>query len=187
MPSTSVLTLEFELQLDEWKASYPLRQRTHPSSPRFLRQLRYIGYGSVALGVLLLATQDDHGGWIAPIALMAVGLFIPIRLTLAAFSDLSSQWRAAEHLLQPTRWEFSDHEIRVTSQLYTVTYRWEVFKSWTEGPTMFLIHQTQHAYEIMPKRAFASKDAVARFREILSEKIQKPLKAFPVTSSAAPP
>ena len=176
----NVITCEFQLEAEDVKAGMKLHGRRKLSEPDPYRQFMIVGYASVAAGVVLLATQAQRGGWMAPLALIGVGLFIPIRLTLAAFEQQSAQWDASLHLLQLTRWEFSATEVRISSPLFNGTYQWGVFNARAEASTVFLLYQTPEKYHVIPKRAFADKQELLAFRQLLEEKFQRPVNGFPV-------
>jgi hypothetical protein len=172
--------IEFETTRDEVKEAAWVHWRRNPDSEKDRFQLLNLaGFGATALGLLLLTVRPDGGGRVAPIALIAIGLFIPLRQKAVMFAQNHEAWTRGERLLQPTVWEFAD-EIQVTSPLYDITYRWGIFIRWIEGPKVFLLYQTIDHYRVIPKRAFKSEEEIDEFRQMLIENVVPPSSGFPI-------
>src|SRR5258706_15570640 len=80
------IRLEFELSHEDWKEAVWLYHRKREPQHDPLKLLMYAGYAATALGFLLLVKRPDGGGWLAPVALVVVGLLIPLRLTAVKVS-----------------------------------------------------------------------------------------------------
>lgn len=174
------MRIEFETTQDDVKEGVWLHLRKHSDSQKDrFRLLNLVGFAASGLGLLLLTIRPDGGGRVAPIALIVTGLIIPLRLKAIMFAQNEERWTRSQRLLQPTAWEFAN-EIRVTSPLCDITYRWGMFTRWLEGPRVFLLYQTENQYRVVPKRAFKSEDEIQEFRQMLIEKVIPPTRGFPI-------
>lgn len=71
------IRIEFELSRDDWKEANWLYHRKRQPTHNHLQLLVQVGYAATALGSFLLVKRSDGGGWVAPVALIVVGLFVP--------------------------------------------------------------------------------------------------------------
>lgn len=96
---------------------------------------------------------------------------------LVAMIHLTSR-KAAKSLLQstpslkgPTHWLFSDGAIRVDSPTGSSHIEWPTYMCARETTMQFLLYpQTQIAH-VIPKRCFATKEQVTRFREMVRRQV----------------
>jgi hypothetical protein len=58
--------------------------------------------------------------------------------------------------------------------------KWNSFRRFIESPNLFLLYTSDYAFDIVPKRAFASPAQVDEFRRLLEQQIQPPTGGFPV-------
>jgi len=95
----------------------------------------------------------------------------------AAMIHLNS-WKAAKSLLQstpslqgPTRWLFSDGAIRVDSPTGGSHLEWTTYMRARETAVQFLLYPQAQIAHIVPKRCFATKEQVTRFREMVRRQV----------------
>ncbi|MDB5322980.1 MAG: hypothetical protein JWN40_4611 [Phycisphaerales bacterium] len=176
------IRIEFEPSREDWKEATWLYQRKREKRHSPLQWLMFVGYAATALGFLLLVKRPDGGGWVAPAALMVVGLFIPLRLNAIRHSQRDDAWSAHERLTQPAVWEFDDTALHTTTSQWQATLKWSAFNRWVEGPTVILLFSSATDFRVFPKRAFASAEQIAEFRRLLNSKIiPASTGGFPVT------
>lgn len=160
--------LEFQNSKDDWIEAHWIDRRRNPDAGNPAMLLNVVGFAATALGVLLLSLH--HSSKIAPIALIAVGLFIPLRQSAIKHAQWEIAFARFDRVNQPIVWNFGD-TIQITREFAEITYSWNVFMNWVEGPTVFLLYQTQDHYSVIPKRAFASEAEMVEFRRMLAERI----------------
>jgi hypothetical protein len=88
-------------------------------------------------------------------------------------------WIAYSQALGRATWEFTEDAASLILPAGVAPHPWDYFKKFAERGDVFLLYHNDGAY-IIPKRALGSPDAVRAFRRLLQEKVQPPLKAFPV-------
>jgi hypothetical protein len=166
------MRFEFQLTRDEWADASNLHRRRDPNArSNWGRPIQLACTASAVLGLFLLAKRVDGGGWLAPAALIAVGLFVPIRLILAAHAEQARVWQQIEPLLVPTAWDVDADGVRTTAPAWEIAYAWAAFTRWAEGHRLFLLYQTPDQFRVIPKRAFASEQDIADFRQLLAANI----------------
>jgi hypothetical protein len=173
------MQLEFELSKEDYREAVRLHRRNNPDESDPPQLLNYVGFATTALGFLLLTVRPDGGGRFAPIVLIVVGLFIPLRQKSVMFTEIKKSWAETERLLQPMIWKFGV-TVQVSSSLYQVTYEWGCFIRSVEGPSVLLLYQTGRQYRVIPKRAFESEAQLVQFRQLLTEKIVPPAVGFQI-------
>ena len=174
------IIVEFELSREDWNQAVSIYYRKRPRQANPLRPLAYAGFAATALGFLLLVQRPDGGGWIAPVALMGIGLFIPLRFSAVRWGQNDAAWAEAERLIQPTLWEFDPNFVRTSSPDRQCTWQWSRFDRWIESPTIFLLYETEHAFHTIPKRAFTGEEQVAQLRQLLIDRIPDKQRGFAV-------
>jgi len=173
------MQLEFELSKEDYREAMRLHRRKNPDESDPPQLLNYVGFATTALGFLLLTVRPDGGGRVAPIVLIVLGLFIPLRQKSVMFAQIRRSWDEVERLLQPMIWSFGE-TVHISSALCEITYQWGYFVRSVEGTTVFLIYQTARQYLVIPKRAFESEVQLVKFRQLLAEKIVTPAVGFQV-------
>jgi hypothetical protein len=182
------IRIEFELSRGDWKEGLWLHRRKRESRHNPLTLLMKVGIAAAVLGILLLVKRFDGGGWVAPAALIAVGLFIPLRLNELRYGQERNAWAQAEPFIQPAVWEFDDAAIKTMSAQWHATMKWSFFKRWMEGPTVIVLFSSTDDFRIFPKRAFANPEQITNFRRLLESKIIPPSTGgFPVTQMPSQP
>lgn len=63
--------------------------------------------------------------------------------------------------------------IRSESEVSTIETKWNSFEKFRETPNLFVIHQTKDVAGIVPKRAFASQEEMAQFRNLIASKVRQ--------------
>jgi len=184
--TTMSIRIEYELSRDDWKEASWLYHRKHEPKYNHLKLLIHVGYAATALGFLLFFKRLDGGGWVAPVALMAVGLFIPLRLSAMKHSQREDSWSTQQRLIQPVVWEFDDGGLHTTTAQWQATLKWSVFDRWLEGTNVILLFSSAEDFRVFPKRAFATAQQLAQFRQLLDSKvIPTSTRGFPVIQSAS--
>jgi hypothetical protein len=177
------IRIEFELSYEEWKeALWVYRRTSEATRDNPLQLLRSVGLGATVLGTLLLLKRFDGGGWVAPVALIALGLFIPLRLNELKYAQQKDWWKRIEPFIQPTVWEFDDAAACTMTAQWQATLTWSTFKRWAEGPRVILLFSSDDDFRTFPKRAFASAEQITEFRRLLESRIiARSTGGFPIT------
>jgi hypothetical protein len=176
------IRIEFELSRDDWKEANWLYHRKREPAHDHLKLLVQVGCAATALGFLLLLKRPDGGGWVAPVALIVLGLFVPLRLNAMKHAQRDDAWSARERLTQPVVWEFDEEAAHVTSAQWQAALKWSVFNRWVEGPNLFLVFSSADDFRVYPKRAFANAEQIAQFRRLLDCKvIPASTRSFPIS------
>ena len=68
---------------------------------------------------------------------------------------------------------FDDEELKSDSEIAHVEKKWSSFEKFKETNNLFLTYQTKDVVGIVPKRAFATQDDVAQFRNLLTSKMRR--------------
>lgn len=68
---------------------------------------------------------------------------------------------------------FDDDGVKSDSETGHIERKWDTFEKFTETDNLFLTYLTQDVVGIVPKRAFPSQEAVARFRDFLASKLRR--------------
>jgi hypothetical protein len=180
------IQIEFELSREDWDEAVRLYARKREPRHNPMRMLTYVGCAATALGFLLLVRRPDGGGWVAPVALIVSGVFVPLRLNAIVHAQRDDAWAARERLIQPAIWVIDDAALHTTSAHWQATLKWSAFNRWLEGPTVFLLFSSAEDFRVFPKRAFADPDEIAAFRRLLdSHVVPDSTRGFPVTHTPA--
>jgi hypothetical protein len=67
---------------------------------------------------------------------------------------------------------FDDDGIKSDGAMGHVERRWNAFEKFSETNNLFITYLTRDVVGIVPKRAFASPEAVAQFRDLLASRIR---------------
>jgi hypothetical protein len=157
------------------------------SVPDWARPLRIAGYSGVAAGVLLLVIGPGGSGSIAPILLIALGLFVLLFLVWRGHSDFEKALAAVQDDLQPHTIVINDDGLRWSVSHGFAEYRWEAFDHFLETPQLLVLYiSSTNTGPIIPKRALPDAQELAALRKLLTEKITRPPPAFPVVMPARP-
>jgi hypothetical protein len=162
--------LEFQTSKSDWMEAHWIHRRQSPDTGNPATLLNVVGFAATALGALLLSRHQPHDSRIAPIALIVVGLFIPLRQAAIKHAQWDRAFARFDRVDQPEIWNFGD-TIQISRQFIQVIYAWPAFMQWVEGPTVFLLYQTEDHYSVIPKSAFASEPEMVEFRRLLAERI----------------
>ena len=166
-----MIRIEFELTRRDWELGTWIHRRRNPANRDPLRGLTTAGALAAAFGFLLWAKRPDGGGWVSPAALIAFGMFVPIRLILIRHAAAADAWAKSERQIQPTALALDDGGVRITSAHVDATYQWAEFERWAEGSSEFLLYRSAEQFYVIPKRAFANEADVAEFRRLLNEHV----------------
>ena len=91
-------------------------------------------------------------------------------------------WKSSPHFQRPVAFEIFDAGTSWTNAVSRIQYKWDAYVRVRESPTLFLLYTGYTPTVIVPKRAFASKEAITAFRELVRWKVaSRSLPAFPVT------
>ena len=104
---------------------------------------------------------------IAPFGLLA--LFLIMAPIAVASSAVKSQSLASE-----LRWEASAAGLQVAGANTNTLLNWKLFSKVIETKSFFLLvfHQRRKLFQMIPKRAFATPNDKARFRELAKSRIE---------------
>ena len=127
------MRIEFELNREDWDAAVWVHGRRGSAATDPTVAQGRAGCAAAALGLFLWVMRVDGGGWVAPAALVAFGLFVPARLITMRNAAHDNGWAGAGRLIRPTVWEFDDGGVRSSTGLWDATFRWAAFERFVEG------------------------------------------------------
>jgi len=161
------IQVEFELTFEDWKEAMWLHRRRGAPADQPLRWLNYFGLGAASLGFVLLVQRLDGGGWVAPLALILMGLLVPLQLISVRNDQINQAWAKAQRLIHPTTWRFDESGVRCSGVHWEITYHWTAFTSWIEGPAIIALYASADQFHTIPKRAFADPQQLNELRRLL--------------------
>jgi hypothetical protein len=165
------IQIQFELTLDDWKEVMWLRRRRSTPGSQPLRWMNPLCASAAAVGIVLLFGHPAGIGWVAPVALIFFGLFVPFQMISAREAATNEAWSKAARRIHPTTWTFDHPHARSYGLHYDVTYNWAIFTSWCEGPTIIALYVDSDTFYTIPKRAFADARQLDDFRRLLNSHI----------------
>ena len=80
-------------------------------------------------------------------------------------------FRQQKAMQVPHLYELTDELFVNKAEYGETTLTWDYFRKWKEGKEVFTVYQSDRIMQIIPKRAFASPEEMAEFRELLTKKI----------------
>jgi hypothetical protein len=153
----------------------------------------------------LAAVPIGRGGWAAYAdqdwfgTLLPHALWLLVALGLLAFAfnfirrSRRSAWEAQPQLLMPKTYQIGPEGVVVTEPDQFRRYQWNAFRRFTDAPDILMLWHSDVAFEIIPKRCFASPEqlqATAQwFRSHISDAqpVQGAFEVVPVAQQGPPP
>ena len=81
-----------------------------------------------------------------------------------------------------------DESVVISDAATRAEHRWNAFSHVFETSNLFLLYTSDHAFHMVPKRAFGSEEDVRSFREVVRRTIaDRPAPGFPVVQVAGGP
>ena len=167
---------QLQLQADDVVAA----QQLHGQPPRW-RMLAGIAVIGGALCVLFgwRPFNDAPGplssAW-GPIALLGLVLLLnPVRFVLIPWMA-RRLYSEQKSLRVASELEWNRHGLTHRSPAASGTLAWEDYLKWKEDDRLFLLYQSSHLFQIIPKRVFASPAEEQDFRRYLP-RVGAPLRA----------
>jgi hypothetical protein len=144
---------------------------------------RYVGYATVSLGLLVLASGGPGLRLVAPVALMALGLWIIVRPVWQAYSEIEKKWREYDEAKMFVSLEADEDWLRIRGPAWQVEWQWVTFGRFVESASLLMLYK--HDGELaasIPKRSFATPEELSEFRELLKRQLNEPRSTggFPV-------
>lgn len=173
--AVDVIRLEFEISESEYREASRAGSK---KSRDWYRPLTAAGTIQAAAGFALLIGADRHS-WLAPVLLIAGGLFVATYPWLRYKPAVAAGWKTYAQRAGPVVWEFSRECIRYETALSTIRYSWYAFDRLAETGRLFLLYSQDNPM-LIPKRAFADAAQQAEFRNLAAELLHRPAPAFPV-------
>jgi hypothetical protein len=171
------MTFEYELTYVEYVESLQAAARTRGD---WSRLPHVVGISTCAVAFVLLVARPDGGGPVTPVLLMGLSFFTAFYPTHWSHRQLKDRWANDPRLRQPVRVTVNEDEISWSAPASRVQLKWYGIQDVSETRRLILLHRSPHDFIPIPKRAFASPDALNQFRGILSEKVPGRSKGFPV-------
>lgn len=132
----------------------------------------------LGVGALLsadIAVQDPKAG-LPPLLLIlfiaVVQLFVRLLYLPRRVRRVYSQQRS---LQLPFEGVCTESGIESTNANTTSRLPWSHLIRWKEGPTLFVVYQSDLMFNIVPKRCFAQPEQVDEFRALLTERLGPPV------------
>jgi hypothetical protein len=125
---------------------------------------------------------------------LVAGLIVGLILTGWRKSVVKRLWETQPTFHRPHVVEVYPDHIVYSTAVGRFDHRWEAFTHVRETPGLFVLYESPYLMNMLPKRAFAGREEVDAFRELLRRTVaQRPDPAFPVLPAipvlppAAPP
>jgi hypothetical protein len=100
---------------------------------------------------------------------------------LALARNYQHGWESQPQLHRPQSMEVEEETVVISDAATRAEHRWDAFSHVLETSNLFLLYTSDHAFHMVPKRAFASEQDVRSFRELVRRTIaERPAPAFPV-------
>ena len=144
---------------------------------------RYVGYAAVSLGLLVLANGAAGLRFVAPFALMGLGLWIIIRPVWLAYSEIERRWRIYDEAKMFVSVEADENGLRMRTPARQMEWQWTSFSRFVESASLFMLYQQGGELAAsIPKRSFGTPQELSEFRELLKRHLDEPRSTggFPV-------
>jgi hypothetical protein len=146
------------------------------------RWSRVSSYLIVGVGFLLFALpRDQTAAWLAPVLLMATGLFLALHPIWRGYA-LADRWMAKQLEELPATYQIDEEMISRSTDEVSIQCKWTALARFVETRRLFLLYLTETQVSfIIPKRLFRSEAELNGARDIFRERIRrdKPI-GFPV-------
>jgi hypothetical protein len=159
------IALHFEPEFDEYLHGMRLYDSKEIASPRSMIRPALIG---TAVGLLLYWLNDRQWPY------LFVGIALVAIMRLAVFSARKPQCRAiykSKTAQGPFDVVFDENGMFSESKNGKTELAWHAFEQLMESPRVILLVYSKYGYVTVPKRAFASQEQLAEFRELATSKI----------------
>ena len=127
-------------------------------------------FSSVVIVVAMLAGPEATKGFTPEVLFVIFASPLIFLATIVATSYFEARSFSSGKAPAPssTRWRFSETGIITEDPTAATQLQWKVFLQVRETKTLFLLFSHQHYAHVIPKRAFASAEDLANFRELLA-------------------
>lgn len=161
-----MVTAAFDHRLDEHQRAHRLYYR---QKSWFARADKVVAVLLVLVGVALVALHGVQWWtliWFVLGPLEWFDVLSPAPLMVRYVFTRSPKFR------EPTTLTFTDERIHYKTASIESTLDWSIFAELVEDDALFLLlYKAPRSYAIIPKRAFASPEAIAAFRELVRHKL----------------
>lgn len=161
-----MVTAAFDHRLDEHARAHRLYYR---QKSWFARADKVVAILLVLVGVAFVALHGVQWWTVIWLVLGPLEWFdalSPAPLIVGYMFKRSPKFR------EPTTLTFTDDHIHYKTASIDSTLDWSIFAELVEDDALFLLlYKAPRSYAIIPKRAFASPDAIAAFRELARRKL----------------
>ena len=162
------IELDFTLSEQDYSNSTRIFYANQPSI--------WIGLGLSAIffvyGFILLFTS---GSETLTTSLVVIALFPVLLLVYFVLSPNRVAKRIAqfERFTAPQHWRIDDEEVQITQTFGDATVKWSDFVGVVESKEYILLRfaVNRNAFQIVPKRAFASQQQMEAFSDLVKQKI----------------
>ena len=169
-----MISFRGELTADDYVAANKLHMRRRG----WRRAVWVVFWVLLGVGALLsadIAVQDPKAG-LPPLLLIlfiaVVQLFVRLLYLPRRVRRVYSQQRS---LQLPFEGVCTESGIESTNANTTSRLPWSHLIRWKEGPTLFVVYQSDLMFNIVPKRCFAQPEQVDEFRALLTERLGPPV------------
>jgi len=165
--------VNFALQFDYTFEDYLEAARAHGKRSLLFTVSWYFIATIVALAAGVTAVQAIQQ---EPVSLNVLGMLIPasfLFVTSPLFVRLMArkQWNQQPQSQGRIDYEITPDVLRAATKTSTAEMTWAGFIRFVETKNLFLLYPNKLIFHIIPKRAFASLDELASFRELAASKI----------------
>ncbi|MGE5657476.1 MAG: YcxB family protein [Actinomycetota bacterium] len=155
------MKLEYQLTLND----YVEASQAHLKSRSILLWIGSILF--FLIGILSIIFNPAEGmGY----CFVVLGIFYIPLIKLINRYQLTRLWKSQPSIREPISLEVNEERINFKSPAFESNVKWQVYTKFRETKKLFMLYQSHHLFNILPKRAFVSNEQLDQFRELLRTK-----------------
>jgi hypothetical protein len=117
----------------------------------------------------LLFIMSNPADW-TNYCFFVVGIFYIPLIKLNQRYQLTRIWKSQPSIREPITCEFNEEGIIFKTSSVESNVKWQFYIKFLETKKLFMLYQSHHLFNILPKRAFMSNEQLDQFRELLPTK-----------------
>jgi hypothetical protein len=158
-----MITIMYRLTRGDLVEAVKLWERRHTNIVRLLIGLM------MGLGGTINFVRGFH---VFGLILVLIGLIFAINLVPFSVLAARAQWRANPQLHEEFQLTLTPEQLHFKAVTFDSTLQWECYSKYYESDSVFLLVQGKRMYNIIPKRAFTSREQIEEMRSLIASAIQ---------------
>ncbi len=185
------MIIEFEYTIDDLQEALTAHRRTFAKTGGTRVVPRWLGWSVFGgLAVLLILIQFRPTAQPTPPVLPWILIFACIWLFTFFWNRRFAAkyiWRSQPSFQLRRTLDADPSRLIIDDAQRRTEKKWTSIRQFVETANLFLLYTGEHAFDMVPKRAFASPAKVDEFRALLEQEVHQPTGGFPVTPSQSLP